>query len=131
MDWQKIGVILWISFVQTLFAVEKKPDQVTIPQLLKAGFPPHLAAAWKEKSKQSPEKFLEWKKSLKGKEAALVSKVWKEQQITVYENKQKLAEESTYQKKERYPEKEKNPKTKETTTKTKEAPDFSDELFLE
>lgn len=130
MDWQKIGVILWISFVQTLFAVEKKPDQVTIPQLLKAGFPPHLAAAWKEKSKQSPEKFLEWKKSLKGKEAALVSKVWKEQQITVYESKQKFAGNHTDPKNERYPEKEKNPKTRETTSKTKETQDFSDELFF-
>lgn len=90
MDWQKIGVILWISLVQTLQAVEKKPDQVSVSELLQAGFPPHLAAAWKEKAKQSPENFIQWKKSLKGKDASLVSKVWKLKQITVYTTKQQF-----------------------------------------
>ncbi|TGK84438.1 hypothetical protein EHQ31_00625 [Leptospira montravelensis] len=131
MDWQKFGVILWILFVQTLVAVEKKPDQVSVPQLLKAGFPPHLAAAWKEKSKQPPEKFLEWKKSLKGKEAALVSKVWKEQKITLYDNKQRLAYNKTYRKNEKSTKEEKNQKSKETqTSKPKEGFDSSDELFF-
>ncbi|TGL45076.1 hypothetical protein [Leptospira perdikensis] len=75
---------MWISLVQTLQAVEKKPDQVSISELLEAGFPPHLAAAWKEKAKQPPENFIQWKRSLKGKEANLVAKVWKLKQITVY-----------------------------------------------
>ncbi|PJZ44862.1 hypothetical protein [Leptospira brenneri] len=83
---------MWICFVQSLQAVEKKPDQISVPELLQAGFPPHLAAAWKEKAKQPPEIFLEWKRSLKGKDAALVSKVWKQKQITLYATKQKFAE---------------------------------------
>lgn len=130
MDWQKIGVILWISFVQSLSSVEKKPDQVTIPQLLKAGFPPHLAAAWKEKSKQPPEKFLEWKKSLKGKEAALVSKVWKEQKITLYDNKQKFAGNKSLKKNKSSLSKEDNTKTNDFPPKPKERFDSTYEIFF-
>ncbi|MCW7481063.1 hypothetical protein [Leptospira kanakyensis] len=85
---------MWICFVQSLYAVEKKPDQVSISELLAAGFPPHLAAAWKEKAKQPPENFLKWKKSLQGKDATLVSKVWKEKQISLYTNKHLLTEKS-------------------------------------
>ncbi|TGL87815.1 hypothetical protein EHQ68_00165 [Leptospira congkakensis] len=87
---------MWICFVQSLYAVEKKPDQVSISELLAAGFPPHLAAAWKEKAKQPPENFLKWKKSLQGKDAALVSKVWKQKQITLYTNKQTFIGKDTF-----------------------------------
>lgn len=128
MDWQKIGVILWISLVQTLNAVEKTPDQVSVPQLLQAGFPPHLAATWKTKAKLSPEKFLEWKRSLKGKEANLVSRVWKEQEINLYPSKQRFhGNDSPNSKSFKYA---KDIKSKDIPTKSLEGSDSLYELFL-
>lgn len=130
MDWQKIGVILWISFVQTLQAVEKKPDQVSVSELLQAGFPPHLAAAWKTKAKGSPETFLEWKKSLKGKEGALVSKVWKEQQITLYPSKQRFAGNDLSKQNLKFHRETKDQPSKETSSKFLERSDSLYELFF-
>lgn len=130
MDWQKIAIILWISFVQTLSAVEKKPDQISISELLQSGFPPHLAAAWKEKAKQPPEKFLEWKKSLKGKDAALVSKVWKQKQITLYANKQKFVGNNFPQQNRRFTKKEEHQNNKESGLKLKDGLDNQYELFF-
>lgn len=130
MDWQKIGVILWISFVQTLQAVEKKPDQISVSELLQAGFPPHLAAAWKTKAKGSPETFLEWKKSLKGKEGALVSKVWKEQKITLYPSKQRFAGNDLSKQNLKFHRETKDQPSKETSSKFLERSDSLYELFF-
>ncbi|EMY62368.1 hypothetical protein [Leptospira terpstrae] len=119
---------MWISLVQTLNAVEKTPDQVSVPQLLQAGFPPHLAATWKTKAKLSPEKFLEWKRSLKGKEANLVSRVWKEQEINLYTSKQRFhGNDSPNSKSFKYA---KDIKSKDIPTKSLEGSDSLYELFL-
>lgn len=76
-DWQKKALFLWVFFVQSLFAGEKTPKDVSVQELLKQGLSPKLVAIWKSKANQSREAFLEWKRSLQGKEAKLVSKVWK------------------------------------------------------
>ncbi|TGM01240.1 hypothetical protein EHQ79_07245 [Leptospira jelokensis] len=77
MDWQKKTLFLWLFFVQSLFAGEKTPKDVSVQELLTQGLSPKLVAEWKENLKLSRESFLDWKRSLKGNDAKLVSKVWK------------------------------------------------------
>lgn len=121
---------MWISLVQTLNAVEKTPDQVSVPQLLQAGFPPHLAATWKTKAKLSPEKFLEWKRSLKGKEANLVSRVWKEQEINLYPSKQRFHGNDSPKPNSKSFKYAKDIKSKDIPSKSLEGSDTLYELFL-
>ncbi|MGE8721790.1 hypothetical protein ACO2KH_10685 [Leptospira terpstrae] len=121
---------MWISLVQTLNAVEKTPDQVSVPQLLQAGFPPHLAATWKTKAKLSPEKFLEWKRSLKGKEANLVSRVWKEQEINLFPSKQRFHGNDSPKPNSKSFKYAKDIKSKEIPTKSLEGSDTLYEIFL-
>lgn len=81
-DWQKITLFLWFIFVQSLFAGEKTPKDVPVSTLLKTGFPPKLVATWKEKANGPREAFFKWKSGLKGKEAALVSQIWKTESLS-------------------------------------------------
>ncbi|EOQ87865.1 hypothetical protein LEP1GSC202_2059 [Leptospira yanagawae serovar Saopaulo str. Sao Paulo = ATCC 700523] len=76
-DWQKKAFFLWLFFVQSLFAGEKTPKDVSVQELLAQGLSPKLVAQWKAKANQSRESFFEWKRSLAGNDAKLVSKVWK------------------------------------------------------
>ena len=90
MDWQKIALILWFIFVQSLFAGEKLPKDVSVETLLKRGFSPKLVAIWKQKAQGTREDFFLWKRSLRGKEAALVTKLWKEEALSYPPAKQRL-----------------------------------------
>ncbi|TGM54954.1 hypothetical protein EHQ91_08360 [Leptospira biflexa] len=90
MDWQKIALILWFIFVQSLFAGEKLPKDVSVETLLKRGFSPKLVAIWKQKTQGTREDFFLWKRNLRGKEASLVAKLWKEEALSYPPAKQRL-----------------------------------------
>lgn len=77
MDWQKIAPFLCFLVVQSLFAGEKRPKDVSVTTLLRSGFSPRLAAKWKEKANGPRDDFFLWKRSLTGRDASLVSKLWK------------------------------------------------------
>ncbi|XDD47353.1 hypothetical protein AB3N60_04505 [Leptospira sp. WS39.C2] len=72
---------MWFIFVQSLFAGEKSPKDVPVATLLRIGFSPKLVAIWKKKTNAPRDEFFQWRRSLKGKEAALVSKLWKEENL--------------------------------------------------
>ncbi|TGM28922.1 hypothetical protein EHQ74_06120 [Leptospira levettii] len=82
MDWQKIALFLSFIFVQSLFAGEKSPKEVPVASLLRVGFSPKLVAIWQQKVKAPRAEFFAWKRSLKDKEAAFVSKLWKVENLS-------------------------------------------------